>query len=87
MNSDTGDANKLPDMGPEPDPPFVSLKEVEQETSPDFSARVLRRIHRRSAASQFAGLSWHLSKVVLLEMMGILGHLFVAVGARKESQK
>ena len=65
---------------PEPERPIRALPLQERETSPDFLARVRRRIYRRSAASQFASYSWNLPKLILFELMSLLGHLFTISG-------
>lgn len=61
-------------------PPILALREQELETSPAFTAKVRRRIHRRTTAAQMAGYSWHLPKVALIEMARLLGHVVKTVG-------
>ena len=63
---------------------LLLLMEHEQETSPDFLNRVRGRIQRRTAVSHVASYSWHMPKTILLELAGLLGHLFKALGAKKE---
>jgi hypothetical protein len=79
MNPYSGD----PDQGA--NLPIESLKKQERDTAPDFVSRVRNKIHRRTTVSQFASYSWHLPKVVLVEMASVLGHLFTAVSGKKES--
>jgi hypothetical protein len=67
-------------------PPVNELRDVEKEVSPDFMSKVARKIHRRTTANQFAALSWHLPKIVLVEMANVLTHLFGAVSGRKEQR-
>ena len=69
------------------DLPIHSLKEQESDTAPDFLSRVRNSIHRRTTASQFASYSWHLPKVVLIEMASVLSHIFTAAGGKKDSPK
>jgi hypothetical protein len=73
----SGDA----DMGA----PIRVLIDQEVEPSPHFVAKVRRTIYRRTTASQFAAYSWHLPKMVLLEMVSLVGHLIKALGSSKES--
>jgi len=72
--------------GSESDKPIEVLKEQESPTSPQFMNRVRGKIYRRTATSQLASYSWHLPKVVLVEMVGVLGHLFSALTSKKESK-
>ncbi len=64
--------------------PILELREQEMETSPAFTAKVRRSIHRRTTAAQVAGYSWHLPKVTLLEMARLLGHVVKTAGKDKE---
>jgi hypothetical protein len=65
--------------------PLRVLKDQELETSPDFMARVRSKIYRRTTTSQLVSYSWHLPRVVLMEMASVLGHLFSALGGKKDS--
>jgi N-glycosylase/DNA lyase len=85
MNSDANDSTGGPGPDSDTGQPIRVLSEQEYETSSDFMVRVRSKIYRRTAASQFASYSWQLPKVVLLEMARVLGHLFTALGAKKES--
>jgi hypothetical protein len=60
------------------------LREQEWETSPDFAAKVHRKIERRTAASHYVSFSWNMSKAVLVELAGLLKHLAVNVDGKKE---
>ncbi len=71
MNSDAGDS------------PIRALKDQEHETSPDFMGRVRRKIYRRATVSQVASYSWHLPKVILMELASLLGHLCRVFGTKK----
>lgn len=66
--------------------PIHILREQERTPSPDFLVKVRRKIHRRTAASQVASFSWHMPRLVLLEMADVLRELFTAIGGRKGSQ-
>jgi hypothetical protein len=87
MNPGAGDSNGAAADGPEMEQPIRILMEQERETSPDFIRRVRSMIHRRTATSQFVSYSWHLPKVVLTEMVGLLGHLFSVHLGKKESKR
>jgi hypothetical protein len=69
------------------DEPVAELVNQEKETAPDFLSRVRNKIRRRSAASQLAAYSWHVPKLVLLEMASILSYVFAEFGGRKDSQR
>lgn len=62
------------------DRPIRALPSQEHETSPDFLARIRRRIYRRAATSQLASYSWNVPKLILIEMVSLLGHLFTMSG-------
>lgn len=66
--------------------PIDELREQEMETSPAFTAKVRRRIHRRAAAGQVAAYSWNLPKVALLEMARLLSHVVGTFGAGKDRE-
>ena len=87
MNSDAGDSAGAPGTGPAEEQPIHLLMEQEWETSPDFIKRVRASIHRRTAASQLASFSWNLPKAILMEMAGVLGHLFKTAGGKKEPER
>ena len=71
--------------GEEPESePVRALAEQELQAPPDFVQRVRRRIYRRASTSQLVSFSWSLPKVVLLEMVSLLGHLFTSMGGRKD---
>jgi hypothetical protein len=69
------------------DEPIRELLDLERETSPGFLSRVRRKIYRRTAVSHVANFSWHMPKVILLEMVGMLGHILNAFGARKGNER
>ncbi len=71
--------------GEERERPIRALREQEHETSPDFMGRVRRKIYRRTAVSQVASYSWHLPKVVLMEVARLLGHLCRVFVTKKDS--
>lgn len=62
------------------------LREQEWETSPDFVAKVHRKIERRTAASHYVSFSWNMPKVVLVELAGLLKHLVTNVDGKKDSR-
>ena len=66
------------------DRPIRVLRDQEQSPSPDFMGKVRRRIDRRTSASQFASYSWHLPKIILMELTRLIGHFVSAFGTRKE---
>jgi hypothetical protein len=86
MNPNGGDEVPAPEE-PNFGEPVRLLLEQEREPSSDFLGRIRRRIHRRSATSQFAAFSWHLPKAVLLEMINVFGHIFSALDGRRRDSK
>ena len=79
MNPEGGDSTGMPgeqEMGQ----PIRVLFDQELEPSPRFIEKVRRRIYRRATASQFASYSWHLPKMILMEMVSLVGHLVKAFG-------
>jgi hypothetical protein len=74
-------------VGQDQGQPIAMLKEAAMAPSSDFIGRVRRKIHRRTTASQLASYSWHMPKVVLLEMANLFGHIVKASVAKKESGK
>ena len=77
--------NGPPEPEQEAEQPIRVLRDLEQETSPDFAGKVRRKILRRTSTAQFAGFSWNLPKVILLELVNLLRHLFTAVSGRRQS--
>lgn len=69
----------------EAEQPIHVLMEQELETSPDFMARIRGKIYRRTATSQLATFSWHLPKLILVELATLLSHLFRAFGTKRDS--
>ena len=67
--------------------PIRELLDLERETSPGFLARVRRTIYRRTAVSHVATFSWHLPRVILVELVGMLGHILNALSARKGNER
>ena len=67
--------------------PIRILRDQEYEPSTDFIARVRRRIHRRTATSQVASYSWHMPKMILIEMISVIEHLLQAFGTSKEPRR
>ena len=64
--------------------PIRELADLELEPSPRFMARVRGKIYRRMATAQFATYSWHLPKVILVEMASLLDHFLRVFGTNKE---
>jgi hypothetical protein len=85
------DENENPTPGvedtDEPDEPIRELRDLERDTTPGFLSRVRRKIYRRTAVSHVATFSWQIPKVILLEMVGMLGHILNAFSARKGSER
>jgi len=84
MNPDAGGSPGSPGDDQEREQRIRVLMEQEQETSPDFMDRVRRKIYRRATVSQVASYSWHLPKVILMELASLLSHLFRAFGTKKD---
>ena len=66
------------------DQPIRVLRDQEREPSPDFMNKIRRRIYRRTAGSQLASYSWHLPKMILIELARLIGHFVSAFGSTKE---
>jgi len=60
---------------PMEDRPIASLAELEQEVSPHFLGAIRKKIYRRTATNQMLSFSWNLPKVILMEMIMLIGHL------------
>jgi hypothetical protein len=86
MNPDGGGSTGTPGTENGTGRPIRALMELERETTPDFMSKVRNKIYRRTATSQVAAFSWHLPKVILIEMAGLLTYLFRAIGTEKDSQ-
>ena len=71
---------------PDPGQPILMLRDQEEETSSRFVAKVRRRIHRRTTASQVASYSWFLPGTALLEMARLLTHFLQSFGTNKDPQ-
>ena len=84
MNPHGDGSNVTPRVQNETGRPIRILLDQERETSPNFIAKVRNRIHRRTATSQAASLSWHLPKTILIEMARVLMHLLRAFGTKKD---
>jgi hypothetical protein len=67
MNQDNDDLEQ---------PPIASLADLEQEVSPQFLRTLRKKIYRRTATNQVVSFSWNLPKVILLEMIMLIGHFF-----------
>lgn len=66
--------------------PLGVLTELDQETSADFVVRVRRKIERRNATANLVSFSWHLPKLILTEMAGMVAHLGTTAGTRRKSK-
>ncbi|HXF25685.1 MAG TPA: hypothetical protein VN788_06495 [Verrucomicrobiae bacterium] len=84
MTPGGSDSNGPP--GAHREQPIRELMEQGREPSPDFMQRIQRKIYRRAAGSQLASYSWHLPKIILVEMASLLSHLFKTFGTDKESE-
>ena len=83
MNPEGRDSTSIPgdqELGQ----PIRVLFDQELEPSPRFLEKVRRRIYRRTTASELASYSWNLPKLILMEMVGLIGHLVKAFGTSKE---
>ena len=56
--------------------PIRALAELDHPTSSGFLDRVRLKIERRSVGNQFAAFSWHVPKILLLEFLELVFHLF-----------
>ena len=83
---DAGDLTAPPGPDREMEQRIPALMEQEHETSPDFVDRVRGKIYRRTVTSQLASYSWHLPKMILIELASLLNHLFRAFGTKKEPE-
>ena len=83
MNPYDGDPTGAP--GLERDDRLTALTDRELETSPDFMIRVRRRICRRDAVSHVTSYSWHLTRMILIEMAGMIRHILTVFGGGKGS--
>jgi hypothetical protein len=66
-------------------PPIASLAELDQEVSPQFLGALRKKIYRRTATNQMVSFSWNLPKVILMEMIMLIGHLLSS--SRKDKRK
>ena len=64
--------------------PIRLLVDQELEPSLDFMQRVRGKIYRRTATTQLAAYSWHLPRVILVEMASLVGHFVKAFASNKE---
>jgi hypothetical protein len=87
MSDDNDNPAGTPVGDGEPDEPIRELLDLEREPSPGFLERVRRKIYRRSAVSHVATFSWHLPKVILIELVSMLGHVLNAFSARKGNER
>ena len=62
------------------------LADAEVPVSDEFIGRVRRTIQRRTTVSQFASYSWHIPKVILMEMASMFGHILKASANSKEQR-
>jgi len=87
MSEETQDPAAFPQGDDDTGEPIRELLDLERETSSGFLTRVRRKIYRRTAVSQVATFSWELPKVVLVEMIGMLGYILSASGTRKGKEQ
>jgi hypothetical protein len=83
MNPNGGDPNGTSGAEEEFEQSIAELMEQESDTHADFLAKVRNKIHRRTAASQLASYTWHMPKVVLIEMVSVLSYVFTAISGKK----
>jgi hypothetical protein len=65
--------------------PIRLLLDQELVPSSRFMARVRGKIYRRAATSHLASYSWHLPKLIFVEIINVLGQLFSGHGRGKDS--
>lgn len=63
--------------------PIAALADLDQEVSPHFLGAVRKKIYRRTATGQIVAFSWTLPKVIFMEMIMLIGHLFAHAGKDK----
>ena len=61
----------------------IPLANLERDVSPAFMDLLRKKIHRRTAANQFANFSWTLPGAIFLEVISILAHLLAVADGRK----
>jgi hypothetical protein len=86
MIDDPRNASSENEPDVDPGEPVTVLADLEQEPSTAFLNVVRRKIHRRSAASQFVSFSWNVPKVILLEFWNILVEILSSRGTQKGGQ-
>lgn len=60
-----------------PQPEAISeLRDLEEEPAPGFFRRVQRSVERRQLASESVDLSWNAVRVLVLEVLDLIFHLF-----------
>ena len=74
-------------MIPQDDQPLRLLHDQELPTSPFFFERLRNKIEGRTATSQVVSYSWNIPKVILLEMIGLVTHIFSVLGTPKERRR
>lgn len=67
--------------------PVAALATLEQDTSPQFVAIVRKKIHRRTTVSQFMGFSWNFPRMLLLELVRMLGEILGSNPVGRERNK
>jgi hypothetical protein len=86
MSNDPKNSTSENEPDVDPGEPVRLLADLEQEPSAAFLNVVRRKIHRRSAASQFVSFSWNVPKVILLEFWNILVEILSPRGTQKGGQ-
>ena len=76
-----------PESASDVEEPIRLLRDQEHETASDFLAKVRNRIHRRSSTAHIAGYSWHVPRIVLVEMATMLSHIFTTLSGNRRSQR
>ncbi len=64
------------DEDPETGRPVEVLHDLGQQPSPGFIERLRLKLQRRTLTGQIAVLSWQLPKMLLLEFLDLVFHLF-----------
>ncbi len=56
--------------------PIAELRDLSQETEPDFIDRLRRRIERRSMASSFMDVAWIMPVLIFFEFVSMVFESF-----------
>jgi hypothetical protein len=71
-----GEPNNPDDNEDEAGEPLAILADFQQEPSPHFLGRIRKKIDRRITASNVVAIGWHLPRLVLVEFLDMIFHVF-----------